>query len=253
MEYRNELSRERFETAKNKILGIQRNRQGIGTLSEKTVHAIVKCYMEPESDYHEIPVDGYVADIYRDGSIIEIQTANFNKLRDKLDCFLKNYKVTIVYPIAHIKWLRWLDEETGDISAGRKSPKKGNPYQSFKELYKIKQYLKNPNLHLCFLLIDLEEIRLLNGWSRDKKKGSTRYDGIPTELAGELTIDKLEDYMQLVPIELNDKFTAVEYAKAAHVNKGIAGLAVNILRYLDVIRMVEKRGNAYVYEINDGF
>ncbi len=252
MEYRNEFSREQFEIAKNKILGIQRDRQGIGTLSEKTVHAIVKCYMEPESDYHEIPVDGYVADIYRDGSIIEIQTANFNKLRDKLDCFLKNYEVTIVYPIAHIKWLRWLDEESGDISAGRKSPKKGTPYQSFKELYKIKQYLRNPNLHLCLLFIDLEEIRLLNGWSKDKKKGSTRYDRIPSELIGELVIDKLEDYMQLIPIELNDKFTAAEYAKAAHINKGIAGLAVNILRYLDVIRMVEKRGRAYVYEINDG-
>lgn len=251
MEFINESGKERFEIAKNKILGIRRARQGIGTLGEKTVHAIVKLYMEPETDYHEIPIDGYVADIYREGNIIEVQTANFNKLREKLDCFLKNYEVTIVYPIPHIKLLRWLDEETGTVSTGRKSPKKGNPYQAFKELYKIKNYLSNQHLHLRFLLIDLEEIRLLNGWSRDKKKGSVRYDRIPMELVGELQIDGREDYMQMIPIELGDTFTAAEYAKAAHVSPGIAGMAVQVLRYLDIIRMTGKKGRAYVYEIND--
>ncbi len=124
MEYISQSASERFETAKKKVLGIQRDRQGIGTLGEKTVHAIVKHYMEPDTDYHEIPVDGYVADIYREGNIIEIQTANFNKLREKLGCFLKHYEVTVVYPIPHIKYLRWLDEESGSITAGRNLPKR---------------------------------------------------------------------------------------------------------------------------------
>ena len=59
------MNKEQFESAKNKIIGIKRNRNGIGTLSEKTVHAILKNYYEPDEDYHEIPVNGYVADIYR--------------------------------------------------------------------------------------------------------------------------------------------------------------------------------------------
>ena len=109
------MNKEQFESAKNKIIGIKRNRNGIGTLSEKTVHAILKNYYEPDEDYHEIPVNGYVADIYRDGNIIEIQTANFNKLRNKLDVFLNDYQVTVVYPMPYIKWLSWLDEETGYI------------------------------------------------------------------------------------------------------------------------------------------
>ena len=29
------------------------------------------------------------------------------------------------------------------------------------------------------LLIDIEEYKLLNGWSYDKKRGSVRYDRIP--------------------------------------------------------------------------
>ena len=52
-----------FEEAKNKIIGIDRQRLGIGTLSEKTVHAILKNYYEPDEDKQEIPIENYVADI----------------------------------------------------------------------------------------------------------------------------------------------------------------------------------------------
>ena len=47
-------------------------------------------------------------------------------------------------------------------------------------------YLDNPNLHLCLVLIDADEYLLLNGWSRDRKKGSSRFDRIPVELVDEL-------------------------------------------------------------------
>ena len=40
--------REAFEAAKSKVIGIDRQRLGIGTLSEKTVHAILKHYYEPD-------------------------------------------------------------------------------------------------------------------------------------------------------------------------------------------------------------
>ena len=102
---------EAFQTAKEKVIGVDRQRLGIGTLSEKTVHAILKNYIEPDEDYQEIPIENYVADIYRDGEIIEIQTRQFNKLRNKLTTFLSLYPVTIVYPIPREKWVIWIDEE----------------------------------------------------------------------------------------------------------------------------------------------
>ena len=80
-------------------------------------------------------------------------------MRRKLDAFLKIYPVTIVYPIPHVKWLSWIDEESGEMSQKRKSPKKGNPYVAFKELYKIRPFLKNENLRFRFALIDMEEYR----------------------------------------------------------------------------------------------
>ena len=88
--------KEAFEAAKKKIIGVDRQRMGIGTLSEKTVHAILKNYYEPGEDKQEIPIENYVADIYADGEIIEIQTRQFNRMRDKLKAFLPLYPVTIV-------------------------------------------------------------------------------------------------------------------------------------------------------------
>lgn len=79
---------------------------------------------------------------------------------------------------------------------------------AFIELYKIRPYLSNPNLHLKLALLDMEEYRLLNGWSRDKKKGSERYDRIPVKFAEEVCIDRREDYMQFVPYDLPEQFTA---------------------------------------------
>ena len=58
------IDEQRFEQAKNKIIGADRERRGIGTLSEKTVHAVLKNYYAPDEDMHEIPIENYVADIY---------------------------------------------------------------------------------------------------------------------------------------------------------------------------------------------
>ena len=54
------MDQKRFEEAKKKIIGVDRQRLGIGTLSEKTVHAIFKDYCEPDEDHQEIPIENYV-------------------------------------------------------------------------------------------------------------------------------------------------------------------------------------------------
>ncbi len=241
--------KEAFEKAKKKIIGIDRQRLGIGTLSEKTVHAILKNYYEPDEDRQEIPIENYVADIYADGEIIEIQTRQFNKMRNKLEAFLPLYPVTIVYPIPREKWLIWIDEESGELSKKRKSPARGNVYIAFPELYKIKMFLKDPNLRIKLVFLDMEEYRLLNGWSKDKKKGSSRYDRIPTELVEEVDITCLQDYMQFIPYELKEEFTSRDFARAAHINVQLAQTVLNILYHVGVITRTGKKGNQYLYEV----
>lgn len=238
-----------FEEAKKKIIGVDRQRIGIGTLSEKTVHAILKNYYEPDEDHQEIPIENYVADIYRDGEIIEIQTRQFNRMRDKLNTFLSLYPVTIIYPIPRQKWLIWIDEESGELSQKRKSPSRGTPYIAFEELYKIKIYLKDPNLRIKLVMMDIEEYKMLNGWSKDKKKGSTRYDRIPLEIVEEIDIKCREDYMQLVPYELPAEFTSKEFASSAHINISLAQTALNILYHVGILTRIGKRGNQYLYTV----
>jgi len=237
-----------FEKAKRKIIGVDRQRLGIGTLSEKTVHAILKNYYEPDEERQEIPVENYVADIYAQGEIIEIQTRQFNKLRNKLTAFLPLCPVTIVYPIPRQKWIIWIDEESGELTKKRKSPTRGTPYMVFPELYKIKAFLKNPNFRLRLALLDMEEYKLLNGWSKDRKKGASRYDRIPTEFVQEVVIDCPADFMQFIPIELEEAFTSRDFAKAAHIPVPLAQTTLNILYYLETVDRVGKRGNMYLYE-----
>lgn len=243
------IDREAFETARKKVIGVDRKRSGIGTLSEKTVHAILKNYYEPDEEKQEIPIENYVADIFSDGGIMEIQTRQFNKMRNKLSAFLPLYPVTIVYPIPREKWIIWIDEESGELSRKRKSPAKGNVYLAFIELYKIKMYLKNPNLRVKLVLMDMEEYKLLNGWSRDKKRGSSRYDRIPTELVEEVDITRIEDYMQFVPYDLEEEFTSKEFAKAAHIPVKLAQTVLNILYDIGTVTRTGKKGREYLYTV----
>lgn len=239
-----------FQKACNEIINIERERNGIGTLQEKTVHAVLKRFYEPDTGHQEIRIGNYVADIFRGEEIIEIQTRNFNSMRRKLDLFLEQYPVTIVYPIVHTKWLLWIDESTGEVSKKRKSPRTGNTYDAYYELYKIKQYLTHPNLHLCLILIDVEEYRLLNGWSRDKKRGSTRYDRIPVKLVDEFYIGSPKEYGCMIPEDLPEPFCSKDFAKKANITQGTAQLALNILNYIQAVTRVGKKGNSYLYELN---
>ncbi len=243
------MDRERFDRIRNSIVGAQRERCGIGTLQEKTVHAILKDYYAPDKGMQEITVSGYVADIYTGTEIIEIQTAGFNRIRDKLDVFLRAYPVTIVYPIPYVKYLCWIDEETGEISKPRKSPVKGSVYMAFYELYKIKPYLKEANLHLCFPYLELTEYRFLNGWGRDKKKGSHRYDRIPLALVDEVRFDGAEDYAGLIPKTLPEPFTAKELGTAVKERRESAARALHIMNYLEVVEQCGKKGRAYAYRV----
>lgn len=241
--------RQRFEAAKEKVIGKERKPGGIGTLSEKTVHAVLKNYYAPDERMQEIPIENCVADIYTGTEILEIQTRGFHRMRGKLDRFLPRCPVTIIYPIPKEKMLFWIDEESGEISPGRKSPAKGSPYLVFPELYKIKMYLKDPNLRIRLPLLNLEEYRLLNGWSRDKKKGSTRFDRIPVSLEEEYVFSCPEDYFCLIPDAISEPFDAAQFGKAAHIRKELAGIVLHILNYLEVIEQVGKRGRAYLYRV----
>ncbi len=244
---------EAFVNAKDKIIGKAHNNKGIGTLSEKTLHAVLKLYYEPDEDKHEVAMSGYYADIYNDKGIMEIQTRQLNKLRDKLSVFLQDYHVTVVYPLPFNKWLSWVNPDNGEVQGRRKSPRHFTEYDAFYELYKIKSYLKNPNLSINLVLMDMEEYKLLNGWSYDKKRGSTRYDRVPVGIRRIVKFDRIEDYMQLVPADLKEDFTVKDFAMAAGVSVEASRYTLNILNYLEIVKRTGRVKNGYVYNVTEEF
>lgn len=222
---------------------------GIGTLGEKTLHAVLKRFYEPDESCREIKTGSFYADIKKDDKIIEIQTRAFDKLRKKLDFFLRDNDVTVVYPVAAVKSIAWIDEK-GNVSKKRKSGKKGTLHDIYGELYKIRPQLNCDRLHLRIVLLDITEYRNLDGWSYDKKRGSTRYERIPNKLIGQHYIESLEEYLDFIPDGLSEPFTVKDFAKKAKITEYRASTALNILNTVNAVTRVGKRKQAYLYERN---
>lgn len=244
MEY---IDNERFLAAKDRIVGKSHNTMGIGTLSEKNVHGILKYYFEPDDDNHEVALDGYFADIYNEKGVIEIQTRGFYRLREKLAVFLNHYPVTVVYPMASNTWVLRFDEKSGEILSKRKSPRHGSVYDAFIELYRIKQYLKCEDLSIVLVFMDVEEYRLSSRSRKVGRKKSDKYDKVPMGITEIVSIERPEDYLQFVPYELDNEFTSSCFAKACGIGVQHAQVVLNILNYVGAVERVGKQERSYLY------
>ena len=90
------LSEERSLWAQNLVQTEGREDHGVGTLSEKSVHAVLKHALEQYADSREVRLGDYVADIVGEHGVIEIQTKDFKGMRKKLTAFLPLCPVTSI-------------------------------------------------------------------------------------------------------------------------------------------------------------
>ena len=118
---------------------------GIGELSEKQIHHVLKNLIEPDKTKQEIRLQGNIgiADILRDLSdgnkeAVEIQSKGIYKLNQKLDFYLqKGYKTTVVYPVVTKKVLNWVDPVSGQVLESRRFQTGKNVHALQNELYGI--------------------------------------------------------------------------------------------------------------------
>ena len=238
----------RFQTACDHVLQLQQKGTLIGTLSEKTIHAVLKYYLEPNVSYHEIRVGSFFADVKNEQGIFEIQTRQFHRLRDKLALFLEEYPVTVVYPIVHHNYLRWIEPETGQIHPPRCSPKIGTIYHVLPELYQIKLFLNHPNFRLKLILLDVSEYRYLDGYGSDRKKRATRCDKIPSAILAEEDFYTQTDFVKFLPNSLPTPFTSRDYHLATKLPAKVASTALHVLHEKQIIARTGKCGNAFLYK-----
>ena len=249
---------------------------GINTYGEKRLHALLKDFYCPDRTRQEIRLsdeyltgdhmaltdaalrrarDRYIADILReDGHIIEIQTGGFYPLVKKLHFYLcaTRCRVTVVHPIAAVKWVRWMDAQTGELTDRRRSPKRGKPTDIARELYWLLPYLAEQRFSLCLPLLEIEETRLQDGWGKDGKRGSHRYDRTPLSLCDEVVLRCPQDYAALFlppPDHLIAPFTAAEYGRAAGLRGKPCYSMLHMLCELGFVTPCEqKRGRAGQWE-----
>lgn len=239
-----------FDLTASSVIDAPKMEDGIGTYMEKTVHAVLKRYYAPDESATEVRVAGYVADICYDKRIIEIQSKQFYRLRRKLEAYLPDYDVTIVYPLAEVRYMLYVDTETGQITNRRKYPRKGSIYDVFEELYAIKQYLKEPGLHLIITCMETEEYRMrIPGPRKRWGKRSTPGDRLPVRLLREYRIEDVRDYMMFVPEDLTDDFTVKDFARSAGTVERLAGITLHILNELGIVERTGTRGRAYIYKV----
>lgn len=249
-----------FDDAINIITAKSDRRNGVGTLSEKTVHAVLKYYYVPNEAYHEVKVGGFVADALYDGEIYEIQSKNFYTMKSKLDLFLKDHDVTIIYPIPVQKYIRYIDPNTGEMSEPVKSSKKGKLYDIVPEIYGIKDYLKNKKLHFILCFIEMDEYKILDGWSKDRKKGATKMDRFPKKIIGEFRIDKKRDFINLLPgyengrrkkdCAIPSEFTTKDIAVLTGVHVSYAQTLLNVLCSLGLTYKIGTKGRCNLYSMS---
>ncbi|MCI9413866.1 MAG: hypothetical protein HFJ79_01640 [Clostridiales bacterium] len=223
----------------------------IGVKKERSLHAVLKYWLEPNEGYHERKLPcGLIADIFDGERVIEVQTGSFYRLRPKLERLLPLYPVTVVYPIAHKKRLIWVGEG-GELSAPHTSPKKGEIWDVTPELVSIPKYLSHENLTLRLVLLEVDEYRALDGWSKDKKKGSHRLERIPTAVCRDETLHGLSDYRRLLPKGLPDPFMTADIAKACRRRGKFPQQLIYSLYSSGVIIRTGKKGNAYLYRVSE--
>ncbi|MGN0346206.1 MAG: hypothetical protein ACI4DU_02865 [Lachnospiraceae bacterium] len=237
-----------FETSCSDIIGRGQGLHGIGTLGEKTVHAVLKNYYGPQSKWQEIKIGPFVADICREGEIYEIQSKSFYLMKKKLEYFLQDYEVTIVYPVVCEKYLRYVNPKTGEIAPPRKSIKKGHIYQIVPELYSIREFLNYPNLHFILSFITMEEYKLLDGFGKDKKKGGTKTDRIPTAILGEYHLYSIAELIRFLPENLPEIFTSKELSALAKCSLREAQILLNLLQYFQQIKHVGNKNRYHQYQ-----
>ena len=235
-----------------RVLGDKISRSGIGTYSEKSLHKILKNTLEPDCSNHEISHLGFVAEIKNECGIIEIQTKAFKNLRDKLDAFVPDGNVTVVYPMYKNIYRHKMTAD-GEITDGRLSPKHQRIYDSAYELYNIREYLKCENLRVLLLFLSVEEYvrEGIEVKVAGRKRTKVRLERIPYRIEEAVEFSAKADYLKLLPNGLPESFSITDVNKCCGKGFKRGFSIISILKSLDLLTEGVKVGREIKYSIKE--
>ncbi len=199
----------------------------INTYNESSLHKTLKTfYSVQENALTEQKIGPYIADLLcPNGEIIEIQTKNVSKLKEKIDFFIKEgHKVKVVHPVTVKKTIETYGTDFRPVSK-RKSPKKESVYTMLRELTGLTDCLLKKNFSLVILEIECletriktkEPVQLINKSRRFKKDYIIKDKSLLT--IGKASVFRTKkDYLSLLP-PLPEVFSSRELSAALKKTK----------------------------------
>lgn len=232
---------------------MEKTERVITTYNERSLHAELKKRFCPDESAHEVKIGRFVADVCVDGVIYEVQTGNLAPLAKKIRFYLENtdMKIVIVRPIAKNRRIFWLDKETGEqAKPARLSSKHENIFSGIADIFYLKELLDEDRLSFCFVLMEIDEVRFLDGYGKDKKIRATSVDRVAGEIFDEIVVRGSSGVRDTVLPRLPDEaFSREELARAL----GVSGLKLwslqKLITELDIVRC-ERQGKRLVFEKN---
>jgi len=224
----------------------------IGTLRETELHAALKRHFARPQDRLEVAVDGYVADIVRDGEVIEIQTHNFAAVKRKLLQLVEQHRVRLVYPIAQAKWITRVKADQQTVLSRRKSPRHGALEDVFLELVSLPELMAHPHFTLEVVLIHEDEIRCPRPGRPRRRGGEWRVcNRRLLKVVDNASFATPVDFRRFIPADLAMPFTSHELAVALQRPDDAAHKLTYCLRKMGTVVIVGKRRRACLYALAD--
>ncbi|MCC6191806.1 MAG: hypothetical protein IT318_22485 [Anaerolineales bacterium] len=221
----------------------------IGTLRETGLHAALKAWYARPGDQVEVPFAGYVVDLLRGDTVIEIQTHNFSAVKRKLLRLVETNQVRLVYPIALERWIVRLAADGQTPLARRKSPRRGAGIQVFEELVSFPELLDHPNFSLEVLLVREEEVRcpLPHRRGRWGRRDWRICDRRLLEVVGRSLLAGPADCLAYVPAALPQPFTCHDLARALDQPLYLCQKLAYCLRRIGALTPAGRCGRAMTY------
>jgi len=227
---------------------VMRQLMPIGTLGEKSLHAALKEWAAQPGDRFEVTVDGFVIDVVRGETLLEIQTRHLYAMKRKLARLLPAHPVRILHPIAREKWIV-RETAVGQPISRRKSPKRGQPGDAFQELVRLTDWLLHPNLTIELLLTQEEEVWRDDGQGSWRRKGWSLHDHRLLAVVGGVTLAQRADFLALLPPDLPDPFTNRQLAERLRCRPALAQKVTYTLRHIQALAVVGKEGRSQLHSL----